>query len=262
MKCEKCGNESNIGETYQFYYGKGSYDKPKIEGSQKVYICNRCLLEKMQKIDWKFWITTHLIVFIFLAAIFIITPILIIPKGWGPFIKYFIMFIGISIWAIILIIIFRRSKLKHFLIDKALAGNVKNITILKENFNTRDEGDSMAIELYKNSLKQKNYKGFLSRISHTQKENESKISEVRSDILDDKIVDIFVDQLIQYYNNFPEGIIRDTPAAQPIKTIGQSLYEKGGKKLMLIAYDKFASRNNRMKRNLEMVWHGIGDWQG
>ena len=47
-----------------------------------------------------------------------------------------------------------------------------------------------------------------------------------------------------------------------IRQIGAWLNENGGKPAMLDAHEQFAGRSSRGARNLEMMWDGIGTWQG
>jgi len=47
-----------------------------------------------------------------------------------------------------------------------------------------------------------------------------------------------------------------------IRAIGEELNQRGGKPLMRWAHAAFARERPRAARNLEILWHGIGDWQG
>jgi len=47
-----------------------------------------------------------------------------------------------------------------------------------------------------------------------------------------------------------------------IRAIGEELHRRGGKPLMRSAHAAFARERPRAARNLEILWHGIGDWQG
>lgn len=71
-----------------------------------------------------------------------------------------------------------------------------------------------------------------------------------------------VEALVDIYKGYPEGIAHDMPVARKIRAIGQRLHEAGGMQLMLTAHEAFAEKNFRMKRNLEMLWNGVGDWMG
>jgi len=71
MKCEKCKTDTDAGEWYQFYYGTllaswTSYQrryvdalervtskKYRIEGSEKVFFCYKCMSEEKAKAHWK-----------------------------------------------------------------------------------------------------------------------------------------------------------------------------------------------------------------
>jgi len=72
----------------------------------------------------------------------------------------------------------------------------------------------------------------------------------------------FVQRLLQLYEYAPQGLIADSPTAEPVKSVGRELGNKGGKELMLTAHAAFARQNPLMARNLEMVWDGICGWQG
>ena len=68
--------------------------------------------------------------------------------------------------------------------------------------------------------------------------------------------------MIEIYSKCPQGIYPGTSAEEQVKNIGQAIHNAGGKQLMLVAHQEFAARNYFMKRDLERVWDGIGDWRG
>lgn len=69
-----------------------------------------------------------------------------------------------------------------------------------------------------------------------------------------------VNRLLELYRKKPEGYL--TTQADEVRAVGKELAEEGGFDLMLQAHKLFAQQNPRMARNLEMVWDGIGGWQG
>lgn len=69
-----------------------------------------------------------------------------------------------------------------------------------------------------------------------------------------------VNRLLELYRKKPEGYL--TTQAGEVRAVGKELAEEGGFDLMLQAHKLFAQQNPRMARNLEMVWDGIGGWQG
>ena len=75
-----------------------------------------------------------------------------------------------------------------------------------------------------------------------------------------------VEQLALLYGSTPkgEGFLTGSNAAKHVRLIGEMLYKIGGHQLMLIAHEAFAASYPvyGAARNLEMVWDGIGDWQG
>jgi hypothetical protein len=83
--------------------------------------------------------------------------------------------------------------------------------------------------------------------------------------ISDKITpDEAVDMLVSLYDQSPrgEGFVTDTLSAEPIRGIGRVLYKAGGMESMLNVHAMFAARRPQCGRNLEMVWHGIGEWRG
>jgi len=77
-------------------------------------------------------------------------------------------------------------------------------------------------------------------------------------------LDGIIDKLIALYDNSPrgEGFITDSIQAKPVREIGQSLFDSGGKELMLTIHSMFKEKRPFVARNLEMVWDGIGTWRG
>lgn len=73
-----------------------------------------------------------------------------------------------------------------------------------------------------------------------------------------------VERLVALYDGSPhgEGFLVYSSEVQPVRAIGQTLDTLGGFKLMLEAHALFAQYRPRAARNLEMVWDGIGNWQG
>lgn len=88
-----------------------------------------------------------------------------------------------------------------------------------------------------------------------QKKMEGKMKNMEEDV---------VDKLITLYDNSlrGEGFITDSIQAKPVREIGQSLFDSGGKELMLTIHSMFKEKRPFVARNLEMVWDGIGTWRG
>jgi hypothetical protein len=70
--------------------------------------------------------------------------------------------------------------------------------------------------------------------------------------------------LVKLYDESPkgEGFLRSSPQAKTIKDIGELLNNTGGLRLMQQAHTMFSQERYNCARNLEMVWHGIGEWYG
>lgn len=77
---------------------------------------------------------------------------------------------------------------------------------------------------------------------------------------------IAVNQLIFTYRKCPHGFIRgeNTPGEIKIRGVGSALNTAGGMELMQAVYNEFTKLNeiHGAPRNLEIVWDGIGSWQG
>lgn len=73
-----------------------------------------------------------------------------------------------------------------------------------------------------------------------------------------------VQELLRLYRQSPQGFLKDSPAAEPVRAIGRELDEAGGFQLMLRAHEQFDAANpgHGLARNLEIVWDGIGGWRG
>jgi HEAT repeat protein len=56
--------------------------------------------------------------------------------------------------------------------------------------------------------------------------------------------------------------VKSDAPAEPVREVGQRLYQHGGFQLMRDAYDLFAVLRPAMARNLEMVWDDTGTWSG
>ena len=73
-------------------------------------------------------------------------------------------------------------------------------------------------------------------------------------------------RLLEIYQSRPEGFLRSGggPLEKEIRDIGQRLYQTGGDDLMFLAHQEFRRKCNVLggPRNLEIMWHGIGEWQG
>lgn len=77
---------------------------------------------------------------------------------------------------------------------------------------------------------------------------------------------IAVNQLVFTYRNNPQGFIRgeNTLAELKIRRVGYALNQAAGMGLMLAAHEEFTKLNQvrGAARNLEIIWDGIGEWQG
>lgn len=80
----------------------------------------------------------------------------------------------------------------------------------------------------------------------------------------DMLLQRSVQELLRLYRQSPQGFLKDSPAAEPVRAIGRELDEAGGFQLMLRAHEQFDAANpgNGLARNLEIVWDGIGGWRG
>lgn len=77
----------------------------------------------------------------------------------------------------------------------------------------------------------------------------------------EKILNESVDKIVKIYSQNPQGFIMRSPESQPLRDIGQKLYDAGGMDLMLQAHKKATMRGVN-GRNLEACWDGIGGWAG
>jgi len=70
--------------------------------------------------------------------------------------------------------------------------------------------------------------------------------------------------LVACYDRTPrgEGFLMGSYSARDVEDIGRQLDALGGFELMLDVHALFARRRPRAARNLEMVWDGVGRWQG
>lgn len=77
---------------------------------------------------------------------------------------------------------------------------------------------------------------------------------------------IAVNQLVFTYRAHPQGFVRgeNSPEEIKIRRIGFAINNEAGVGLMLAAHKEFTKLNEvyGAPRNLEILWDGIGDWQG
>lgn len=75
-----------------------------------------------------------------------------------------------------------------------------------------------------------------------------------------------IGHLIRLYGSTPkgEGFLTGSSAAERVRMVGELLNKVGGFQLMLVVHKQFAASYHvyGAARNLEMVWNGIGGWQG
>ena len=70
-----------------------------------------------------------------------------------------------------------------------------------------------------------------------------------------------MDEIVRIYSRNPGGFIMRSPESQPLRNIGQKLYDAGGMGLMLKAH-RMATMRGVNGRNLEACWDGVGEWAG
>ncbi len=60
------------------------------------------------------------------------------------------------------------------------------------------------------------------------------------------------------------GFLKDEEAAEPVRAVGEHRHQHGRHELMLEAHSLFANLRpaTGLAHNLEIVWDGIGTWQG
>jgi len=97
--------------------------------------------------------------------------------------------------------------------------------------------------------------------------NKTVLNEIQNGKLNEQdIVDESVTRLVHLYGLSPrgEGFFVGSGSDEFVKNIGEILNAAGGKQLMLAVHQQFAAIYNIMgaARNLEMIWDGIGEWQG
>lgn len=80
----------------------------------------------------------------------------------------------------------------------------------------------------------------------------------------DTLLQRSVQELLRLYRQTPQGFLKDSSAAEPVRAIGRKLDAAGGFQMMLRAHEQFDAANpgNGLARNLEIVWDGIGGWRG
>lgn len=75
-----------------------------------------------------------------------------------------------------------------------------------------------------------------------------------------------IKRMVSIYREHPEGFIvgRGGKPEQELRRIGEMLDSTGGMDLMRAAHAEFSSRCSvrGAPRNLELMWDGIGRWQG
>ncbi len=73
-----------------------------------------------------------------------------------------------------------------------------------------------------------------------------------------------LEKLVELYDSSPrgEGFITHSSSAEPVRRIGEDLNRIDGMDAMLLAHSLFAKARPQAARNLEMVWDGIGSWNG
>ena len=77
----------------------------------------------------------------------------------------------------------------------------------------------------------------------------------------EKVLKESVDEIVRIYSRNPGGFIMRSPESQPLRNIGQKLYDAGGMGLMLKAH-RMATMRGVNGRNLEACWDGVGEWAG
>ena len=77
----------------------------------------------------------------------------------------------------------------------------------------------------------------------------------------EKVLKECVNEIVRIYSRNPGGFIMHSPESQPLRDIGQRLYDAGGMELMLQAH-RIATMHGVNGRNLEACWDGIGSWAG
>lgn len=70
-----------------------------------------------------------------------------------------------------------------------------------------------------------------------------------------------VDTLLTLYQD-KVGFGKGASAAEPVREVGRKLHELGGFSLMVEVHAVFSRSKPNAARNLEMVWDGVGMWQG
>lgn len=87
------------------------------------------------------------------------------------------------------------------------------------------------------------------------------IEHKNPEIVSKNILNKSVDEIVKIYSRNPKGFIMRSPESQPLRDIGQKLYDTGGMELMLQAHRMAVARGVN-GRNLEACWDGIGGWAG
>jgi len=78
-----------------------------------------------------------------------------------------------------------------------------------------------------------------------------------------EILEQSVSQLVALYDQTKggEGYLAHSVDSEPVREIGQRLYELGRHDLMVLAHRRFKKQRPNAARNLEFVWDGIGAWE-
>lgn len=151
MKCEKCGNEANSVEKYQFYYGnyvgsqyidrRHSLTKYKIAGSHEVFLCQNCVGHFIDRIRL---IVSAGLVLLGLAA-FLIRMLIQQPAQGSEADSIADAFAGLFI--IVIALLFYFGTYKEWRKEKNRSGF----------------GDQIAIRLHKKELRRAGFRKFFTR---------------------------------------------------------------------------------------------------
>lgn len=93
-----------------------------------------------------------------------------------------------------------------------------------------------------------------SALSHSEYSRQAK------NLLRDLVAEQACRELIAILVQYPAE--KGSEARQRVEEIGEELYELGGMKLMREVHAEFTVRRRPLSRDLDIIWDGIGSWEG
>lgn len=258
-ECIFCKRQTN--NKYSYYIANrndGAREKTTVS------VCTKCLKKN------------SIIAPLILSALFLLTIVSAIsdivtgkqPMETGGLITLMILLLASLFWAVYNMYLIKTDKsLSETIIAKKLIRKAKRINPSKFYF-TPSENELLTpdwqhtVESGLMAVDKENEWEKLLEISDSTPHNDVRVKAKLK--LENIVIDKATDELVKLYDASPkgEGFLADSYAAHPVRKIGENLDAIGGFQLMLEVHKRFSHKRSLVSRNLEMVWHGIGNWQG